>query len=234
MPAFINKKSLLYIAGVVLLAIVGNAVWEFIARPTLLAGQDLLLNLSTLGVQRFKDSMYVQIAKGHYDRASLLLLGQFTAVYVACLLAGPYWMFRLTRRLRESHAKLKEEVRASLGQEYSGIENFNTQEFLAELESNDPMRRLNRLLYLGYFLFLALAVGNLTEASRTRYVESAVSNFEQTLSIAKPYLTEPKKEELMRSAFSQIRNKDGYVALLLELRGIAEKNGQHVPDFRIW
>jgi len=96
------------------------------------------------------------------------------------------------------------------------------------------LRRLDRLIYFAAFLFLMMAAASMTSAVRIKYVDAAVANYEQLLSITKPYLTELGKEELIRSASSQIRNKGDYEKIIVELRSIAQKNGQQVPDFMIW
>ena len=73
--------------------VVVNAVWEFMARPFVLFAQEIILNLSTLGIQRFKDSMYSEIAKGRYDRASLQMMGLYVSLFVSCLLVLPFVFF---------------------------------------------------------------------------------------------------------------------------------------------
>ena len=220
--------------GAILLAIVGNALWEFLVRPSLLASQDFLLNLSTLGIQAFKDSMYVDIAKGRYDRASVELLGQYMALVGGCAFFAISMLFMTTKRLRGQLNKLKEKVQSM--DHADSVEKIVTKEGLLASMADDEkkLRKLDRLAYFLAFVVGTMVLANLTAGLRIKYMNAAVTNFEQTLSITKPYLTVPRKEELLRSTFSQIRNKDGYVQLIEELRGIAEKNGQHVPEFKIW
>lgn len=178
--------------------------------------------------------MYVDIAKGRYDRASVGLLGQYTALVGGCAAFAISFLFNTTKRLRGQLNKLKEEVQ-SMDQEDSVKKIVTKEELLARMAEDEKKLRINdRVAYLLTFVVVTMVLTNLTASLRIKYMDAAVTNFEQTLSITRPYLTVLRKEELLRSTFSQIRNKDGYVQLIEELRGIAEKNGQHVPEFKIW
>jgi hypothetical protein len=74
---------------------------------------------------------------------------------------------------------------------------------------------------------------NLTSLSRISYIYRAVAYYDQTLVIAAPYL-EPGKEQLLKSAFAQIKNRDDYAKIILSLQETAKRNAQHVPPFDIW
>ena len=100
-----KNKKLLAILGAILLGIVGNALWEYMAKPLLFLSRDTLLNIATLGIQSFKDECYRLIARGFTESASLSLLFEFNALYITgCVLLALYFY----QRFRESNAKIRE------------------------------------------------------------------------------------------------------------------------------
>ncbi len=68
------------------------------------------------------------------------------------------------------------------------------------------------------------------DSVKQKYINNAVTNFEQLSKIVRPYVSE---EEDMKhnSTFSQIRKKDDYVNLIGKLINIAKDNNQLVPEF---
>ena len=228
------KKSLLYLGGVILIGVLTNALWEFLFKPSLLTAQNLILNLSTLGVQRFKDSMYIDIASGHHDRASLQLLGNFVGLSAGVLVGAVIGIFALSRSVWRENDALIKRINC-LGEPEQEMKPFTKEDAIDETEKiKNRLRKSDRLAFATALIVLVVVAGALTSGIRIAYADSAVAHFEQILSIASPYLVEPRREEFLRSAFSQIRNKDDYEKIILELSAIAQKNGQHVPDFKIW
>ena len=109
------------------------------------------------------------------------------------------------------------------------------EELAVEIQQvGNSLKASKRLAIPLTFLTVVVAAECLTSVMQTAYADSAVANFEQLLSITRPFLTEPRNENIIRSAFSQIRNKSDYEKLIMELKTIAQKQGQHVPDFSIW
>jgi hypothetical protein len=60
--------------GVILLSLIAIGMWEFALRDTLSFLEKFILSLSTLGLEEYKDAIYVQIARGFYEAASLKTL----------------------------------------------------------------------------------------------------------------------------------------------------------------
>lgn len=89
----VTRKFVLWLIGALLIGITSNALWDFFFKPVLLFAQNGILTLSTLGIQSFKDAIYTDIAKGHYDRASEELFALFTALLFSAIVAigaSPY------------------------------------------------------------------------------------------------------------------------------------------------
>lgn len=178
--------------------------------------------------------MYVDIAKGHHDRASLQLLGFFIALSTGGFVAAIGSMFSFSKKLHRENDALAIRVQ-SLGKTESKSKTFSKEDALDELEKlKNRLRKTDRLALATALMVLVMVVALMTSATRIAYVDSAVANFEQVLSITRPYLMEPRKEEFIRSTFSQVRNKGDYEKIIMELRAVAQENGQYVPEFNIW
>ncbi|TCU75118.1 hypothetical protein EDE08_103335 [Bradyrhizobium sp. R2.2-H] len=72
-PSFSLTKSLLWIVGSLSLAILGSALWDFAFKPLVLWIGEQLALLTNLGSKALSEAMYREIAKGNYERVSLLL-----------------------------------------------------------------------------------------------------------------------------------------------------------------
>ena len=62
------------------------------------------------------------------------------------------------------------------------------------------------------------------------YIGRAISHFESLVTIVRPYIA-PAEESIYRSKFAQIRNREGYVALVQELERIAASHRCRVEPF---
>jgi hypothetical protein len=68
------KKSSFVIIATVLLGALGSGFWEVALRPFLAWSASILLDVATLGLTTLRDGIYVDVAKGSYERASLMTL----------------------------------------------------------------------------------------------------------------------------------------------------------------
>jgi F0F1-type ATP synthase membrane subunit c/vacuolar-type H+-ATPase subunit K len=66
--------------GVIVLGAVGSGLWEYILKPGLFSLTGLALNIATLGMERFKNDLYEEIARGFHEGPSLTLLMLFFGV----------------------------------------------------------------------------------------------------------------------------------------------------------
>ncbi len=58
----LNRKTVASAVGVIILGALGNALWELL-RPGLGGAWDVLLNVTTLGIQSLRDQVYADAAK---------------------------------------------------------------------------------------------------------------------------------------------------------------------------
>lgn len=229
----INKSSLLWLAGVLLIGVASNAIWEFAFRPAFFFAQSSMLTLITLGIQQYKDAIYIEIARGHYDRASVALflesLGVICGVATAFVVISYLGVSYQRKKLNEIKTELSDidNVEASKNSPAMqpikfGIDN-----------TESLLKKLFRLVSLNAILVTFLLVITTSTAIKTVYVQSAVVHYEQLLAITSPYTTEDEKKR-DNSLFAQITSRTEYEQIVSSLRAIAEKNGQRVPQFNIW
>jgi hypothetical protein len=229
----VTKKSVLWIIGAIVISILSNGIWEFLIRPVLLYFQNGLLNLITLGIQEYKDAIYQEIARGHYDRASEDLLGVVLGGIVILLGAATAFQYGF----HHLQKKRREQIRSSLNaieadkvvHEPPTIESVKADFASIEQEA----QTIPRLILLQVVLVTLLARISVTLAVRIKYIGSAVAYYDQLTAIATPFLTDDKAK-LTASQFAQITNGNDYERIILELRSVAEANGQRVPKFTIW
>jgi hypothetical protein len=88
-------------------------------------------------------------------------------------------------------------------------------------------------LYAASAVLTVGAVAHLINMSRVSYINLAISNYHQTLRVARPYISE--QERLATdSRFAQIKTRQDYANILDRLDRIAVDHGQNVPHFTAW
>lgn len=99
-PMQISKitRFVFWLAGTLVVGALGNGLWE-LAKPALVWMTAGILDVATLGMASLRDSMYVEIARGTYERAAERMLslgiGILTGVGLCVLLIPP-----ILRRLK--------------------------------------------------------------------------------------------------------------------------------------
>lgn len=201
------------ILGVIFLGALGSGLWQQILQPLL----RLLLNVASLGIERFRDDIYMQVARGFNESSALsnyLLLILFTLMAYGFVTGYFVGFFGLWSRRQEPAERPEASVDAA-------------REFL---------RRLRRFRTLGFVLVAVIVfsvVTLLSSYARIAYINSAVSHYQQVLRVVSPYLQDTERE-LLESRFAQIRSKEDYVAIVERLEKTAENHGQFVPKFEPW
>lgn len=78
------------IIGSFVLVIIGSALWENIFKNILNFSGKTLLDISTLGIEKYRNDIYVLIARGFYERVSLgiltLAMSILIGVIVGCII----------------------------------------------------------------------------------------------------------------------------------------------------
>ncbi|MBB3020665.1 hypothetical protein FHR70_003751 [Microvirga lupini] len=202
-----NKTRIGTWIAAIVLGVVGSGVWENVVRPLLSWASEKLLYIGTLGATSYLNSIYVDIARGQYERAALsnyLLTMGFASVSIGGLVTL-YFLIRFTRK-REINLEQS-------GPLYRRLERFNS--FFS----------MPIFLFLLTFLFVNFA--------RDTYAVRAANHLVQVQTIVAPYVDERTRLELA-SRSAQIQNRDDYVKLLNEIDTIATKNKLYTPKFKVF
>ena len=73
-----SKKKILI---TILLGAVGSGVWQYIIEPSFSSGINIFLNIVTLGMEEFKNNIYMEIAKGFHEESSNKILIMLTMIF---------------------------------------------------------------------------------------------------------------------------------------------------------
>lgn len=97
---YLTKKNLVWLAGTLLVGALGSGLWEAILKPSMLWFGTLMLDIATLGLSSLRDGMYLDVAKGTYERAGVMLLAMATGALCG-LITVPIRIGRFLRKRDE-------------------------------------------------------------------------------------------------------------------------------------
>lgn len=203
-----GKEVFLSVLVAVGIGILTNAIWDFL-RPFFRNLFRFILDVSILGIENFKDDIYLEIAKGFHEGVSLsifILLLAALAVFIVWLILVSIF---LQRRIVDRD-----------GETFLGKSLFSLR-MLA-------LRRSFVWFILVYMIF-ALTIFIL-DITKYTYINDAITNYKQLSRIVQPYISLEKVIEY-DSTFAQIENKQDYENIIVELQKIAKENEQKVPEF---
>lgn len=245
----VTTKAILGTLTALIVGGLGNGVWEHILEPGLRGGASVLLSVATLGVEAFKDDIYLDIAKGFHEKQSVST-ANLMAILTAYGVAGS--LFLLTRASKNNVDKV-DRTRTEIEGLEAKIEDgkpqakspMSSQERQADLRARlaaakannlaleSRVRRLHRFTLGAFSLSLALVAWVLVGNAKSNYINTAIAHFEQSLAIVSPYAMQ---EELLmlRSRFAQVTNRDDFVAVLSEIDRIGDRSGLELAGFEAW
>lgn len=88
--------------------------------------------------------------------------------------------------------------------------------------------------FWGPGVIMAFAVGLVLGFAMTQsYINKAITNFEQTLKIVSPVLSQSERLEA-ESRFARMRTRQDYVDLLATLNQDAKRGALEIPGFEPW
>lgn len=242
-------KAILGTLAALVVGGLGNGVWEYVLEPSFQGGASLALNIATLGVEAFKDDIYVEIAKGFHEKQSVS-----TANFVAILWAYGFAtaLFLLTRKSRRLVEKVdrdsKEieelEVVIDTGEPQpqtpisaeARLESLRSRLAVAKVRNaalKTRVRWLHRFAVWTFALSVALVAWAIVGSAKSRYINSGIAHFEQSMAIVAPH-ARPAEVLLLRSRFARINNRDDFVTLLSEIDRIGDRGGIELPAFETW
>jgi len=156
-------KYVRFVLITVLLGAVGSGVWEWMLKPVISGSSEVVLNVATLGVTAFKNSLYQDIALGFREGPSLRLyfaVFGFLPTFIVAFMAG----------FLTSHRRVK--IRRS----ESGLDRAMDWSFKPIL-----------------MIVIFLLIFSIVQASQTAYINRAITYFQQLSAIAAPYLSDEQR-----------------------------------------
>jgi hypothetical protein len=159
----LTVKALRFVVGTVILGAVGSGAWEWVLKPSLVGISEFGLNVATLGVQSFKDSLYRDIAQGLHEKSSLHTFSILSGVFPGIFLG----VFAAKMRLRKSELSETATAKVSVWGKHSD--------------------KIVVLMLLATFVFFSV------QANQLGYVNRAVTHVQQLLAIVDPYIQENER-----------------------------------------
>lgn len=195
-----------------ILGIVTNAIWD-VLKPATKFLFEFTLNLSILGIESFKNDIYKEIAKGLHEGISLQIFLLIYTFLIAIITTMAVSIFFLNRKIA-----MHENPETKL----TFVDKFNF------FQKDLPRRYWFKWFILFYFLFTFTILT--LDLTKQKYINNAITHFEQLLKIGKPYMSE-EQYDLYLSNFSQMNTRNEYVKILQELEEMAKINSQIIPEF---
>jgi len=199
----LNRKLILTGLGALALGIFGNALWEWLFRPSLSFASEAVLNLGTLGFTSLRDSIYEEMAKDHSERTGLTLVSVLGVIFFSVAV--------LTAILFRALYVKRVEVQRRPGK--------------LALALHRGARR-----YANVFFFLLILDGVMIFllTTRTGFIVRGAQDFEQATRVIAPYVS---AQELLtlRSRFAQMSKESDHDQIVDDVRAIAVQHGLKLP-----
>ena len=193
----LNKKIVLGIISTIFLGGIGNGAWEYIIRPLFSFSSEFGLNLISFGVQKFKNQIYLEIAKNLHEDVSMSILALLTAALLSLIITSILFIF--TRKY------VREYIHKKMGEE----------------TTKEKKYFYYKIFIIFYSIFaISFFCGDL---ARTKYINRSITKYNQLLTIITPYTQEDTVAKI-KSSFALIKNKSDYDNILKNLIQIAEEN----------
>jgi hypothetical protein len=208
MARFFTLETLAALMGAILVGALGNAAWEYALKPLLPWVSDFILDVATLGVQSYRDQIYLEVAKGNDERAAIAIL--------AAVMAIPISFFLMTFLA----VALRKKARPILSM-------FNKDIDDAIKAGRAPWSIVLTLVAMGItvtFLLVSLV--------RTIYVVRAANHLEQFQRIVAPYVGADQRL-ILASRVAQMTTEAQYRQLIAEMTDISVHNHLAIPTFDI-
>ena len=203
-----KTKITLGILGTIGVGILTNALWDAI-RPATRSFYEFLLNISILGIDKFKDGIYLDIAKGHHEIFSINTYGLIIGILLSFVILSLLIAARRVLKEDEDHAFAK-----SIDKLFSWPKQATPKGFLT---------------FILIYTVFAITIISLNLVKET-YINDAITYYEQMLSITAPYLSSEEYIQI-ESEFAQIKNKSDYQFVVRKLELTASEHDLETPEF---
>jgi hypothetical protein len=219
MKKYFRLSALVTVLGALIVGALGSGLWELMFKPLLVWISSFFLNVATLGINSLRDDLYIEIAKGLYDRSGLYGAGIVTVLMATLLSIPPIGLVILLpiftrRRLRRFN--LIEAATIADGPPFGGLR-----------------RIFRQIRWLTIFVsaLVGIEVGVLLVAlARQTFITNGAIYLDQTQRIISPFIS-PEERIIFGSRAAQMKSKGDFEILDSEFRRIAQVNNVALPKF---
>lgn len=198
-----KMKLLAWVFGTLLLGAIASGFWDVVLSRVFSWCVDFGYSITIFGIVSIRDSAYLSAARGLYEAPSLfnmIVLALFV-VYMS-LVAVMFTFIKSQTDKDDSFSKLPDFTKQLL---------FNRKFALANA--------VNSSLAIGFILFQTVQMA---------YVNKVVAEFNQSIAILAPVLTEVE-EETLRASFASMKTGADYDYLVEELKSLAANHQVELP-----
>ncbi|MCW5205993.1 hypothetical protein VU08_03550 [Desulfobulbus sp. F5] len=216
-------KWILGILGTIVLGAIGSGLWSLLLEPISVWAGRTLFTIATLGLEALRTNVYVAVAKGLHEEASLAIL--LFLIFVSLGILGYYSGRMHGRRHAEREiASIVAKIKSDTLDEKDRRNRIQKElverkdKIYAETSISTTLGLICIIVFCNFQLFILF------------YTNSAITHFRQCYSICEPFITEQQAKEF-RSQFALVESRTDYVVLLQDICNIADKNGKKCPKF---
>jgi hypothetical protein len=224
--------------GAIGVAIIGNAVWEFAAKPLGLAVFRTVLSSTSAWVSDYRNDFYVRAARGFHESSDLVVL---PLLGFALIISGvAYWAstYGSLRRNQKQVGELRERVSRLRNNSRPVTEAISTEAELADIDRE--LTRAEKQLVVGQRMKFWVLAGILwwvfsigSDIVKTYYANTLVTYFEQLHRISLPYISVEEEKSLL-SSFARINSRDRFIKVIRNAEGYARRSGETIPTVDPW
>lgn len=241
----LKNKSLQLLFGLILIWIINSVLnnlfgdyLDKIVSWTVRLG----LNIFSLGLKSYSDSIYIEISRGYYEAPSLVLLFIFSILITTGIILVILDLLSNikndeSKSIEKDFYKLAEELKISYSSDkFQKYKNHPYQKIIEKNKLFLESFSLKKLYKQGVFLLILAIIVSLLLISHSIskvYENNAINHFNQSMAITKPYINTRNYVKL-KSEFAQIKSKEDYERIITNLTVIAKKNNIELPQFTIW
>ena len=211
-----SKSVVVGIVVTIVLEALGAGLWDIAVKPGGSWFWHAILTYATFGSKVLKDNVYLEAAKGNHEAVSLLSV-LILSGFVGMASGGVSSVF-LSPRMRRNRTH-------STSPDGSIEKTLWIEPFAPVIRRFVPVAvAALGLLILGSYVVMTLRVATANDL---------YTNFEQSLDICRPYLTE-HQAQVLKSRYAALRTREEYVAITNEMGQVADSNHLRLPDFKPW
>lgn len=216
-------KWTLGIVGTILLGAIGSGLWTMLFDPISRWAGRALFAIATLGLNALKTAVYVSVARGLHEQASLLMVA-----YFLLLIFGFFGFYLGTLFGKKTAPRDTANLISQIDKDNPDADDREKRIIMAS--GMRYVAALRKLTILVTFLFIGVAVFCSFQLFTLSYTNFAVTHFKQCLAICEPYVSELQVKHF-RSRFAQIESRENYVSLLRDICKVVVANGAKCPEF---